>query len=156
MKFRTTSLYALLVVFVTVGLSACSQEKQDPSGQISVIMFKNPGCQCCEKWASYLKENGFSVSIEAPENMPAVKRQNGVPYTLESCHTALIGDYVVEGHVPQEDIRKLLKEQPEARGIAVPGMPVGSPGMEVPGTQPDSYDVYLFGGDGGPTVFSSH
>lgn len=102
--------FALMVVFLMAGFSACSQDKQSEteSEEISAIMFKNPGCKCCDKWATYLKQNGFSVSIEEPENMPAVKRANNIPYTMESCHTALIGDYVVEGHVPQEDIRKLL------------------------------------------------
>lgn len=141
---------------MTMVATACSQDKQDEPEEITAIMFKNPGCQCCDKWASYLQQHGFSVSIEEPQNMPAVKRGNGIPYTMGSCHTALIGDYVVEGHVPQEDIRKLLKEQPDARGIAVPEMPVGTPGMEIPGRPAEAYDVYLFGGEGGTTVFSSY
>lgn len=152
------TLSALMIVFLMFSLSACSEDKQSEAGseEISAIMFKNPTCQCCDKWAVYLEQNGFSVSVEEPANMSAVKRANGIPYTMESCHTALIGGYVVEGHVPHEDIRKMLEEQPEATGIAVPGMPIGSPGMETPGKPAESYNVYLFGGGGNPTVFSTH
>lgn len=150
--------FTLMAVILVTGLSACSQDRQPntDSEEISAIMFKNPDCKCCDKWAVYLEQHGFSVSVETPDNMQAVKMANNIPYTMGSCHTALIGDYVVEGHVPQEAIRKLLDEQPDAAGIAVPGMPIGSPGMETPGQPAESYNVYLFGGQGNPTVFTKH
>lgn len=117
-------------------------------------MYKNPGCQCCTKWAEHLEQNGFEVTEEPTPALAAIKSKYDVPYDLGACHTAIIGDYVVEGHVPAEDIKNLLNKRPDALGLAVPGMPIGSPGME--GTPEESYNVYLFGGQGNPTVYARH
>lgn len=130
---------------------------ESASGKMEVVMYKNPGCQCCTKWAALMNEDKFAV-IETPiPNLMEVKREKGVPPRFESCHTAMVGDYFVEGHVPIEDVNRLLEEKPEgAIGLTVPGMPIGSPGMEVPGRAADNYDVYLVKADGTTEVFASH
>jgi hypothetical protein len=109
----------------------------------SVLVFRNPTCGCCHKWVDHLIANGFDVTVRDAPNMKPIKDSLGVPAELASCHTAQIGSYVVEGHVPAVAIKKLLSEKPEGRGLAVPGMPIGSPGME--GGAPETYDVFLFG-----------
>jgi hypothetical protein len=109
-----------------------------------VAVTKDPTCGCCEKWVDHLRESGFEVTVtEGPVN--PLKVRLGVPRDLASCHTAQVGGYVVEGHVPAGAIKRLLVERPEGTGLAVPRMPVGSPGMEVEGMEPDTYDVTLFG-----------
>ena len=116
-------------------------------GRPTVAVTKDPSCGCCEKWVSHLREAGFAVTVtEGPVN--PVKARLGVPRDLASCHTAQIGGYVVEGHVPAGAIKRLLAEKPKGTGLAVPGMPVGSPGMEVEGMEPDTYEVTLFGPEG--------
>jgi hypothetical protein len=114
----------------------------------SVKVVKDPNCGCCNDWVEHLRTSGFSVTVEDTAQLNRIKARLGVPRDLSSCHTAEVGGYVVEGHVPASAIRRLLAERPNARGLAVPGMPVGSPGMEVPGTPPDTYDVVLFGPSG--------
>ena len=140
-----------LVLLLVAGISACSQEKQ-PNAEtkhssaaktVSVTMYKNPNCQCCSKWATYLENNGFSVEEIPTDTLASVKKQKGVPNELGACHTAMIDGYVIEGHVPVEAINKLLKERPKAKGIAVPGMPAQSPGMA---EEPGAVDVYFFNG----------
>lgn len=121
---------------------------------ISVTMYKNFGCQCCTRWATHLEDNGFQVSERSVETLSKIKSENYIPQNLQSCHTALIDGYVVEGHVPASDILKFLQDRPEAIGLAVPGMPIGSPGME--GNYRETYQVYLFKSDGEIKVFSKH
>ena len=113
----------------------------------AMVVFRDPTCGCCHKWVDYLTANGFSVSVRdaTRAGMREIKARLGVPADLASCHTAEIGPYVVEGHVPAAAIRRLLAEKPAGRGLAVPGMPIGSPGME--GGTPETYDVMLFGAD---------
>ena len=104
----------------------------------------SPWCGCCAAWGDHMRDAGFSVRVTEMEDLAALKARYGVTAELASCHTALIGGYVVEGHVPAADVARLLKERPEATGLAVPGMPVGSPGMEM-GSEQDPYEVVLFG-----------
>jgi len=134
-----------------------SSVTQLASDKIEVVMYKNPGCECCTKWAALMNQDQFEV-IERPiPNIIEVKREKGVPPRFESCHTAMVGEYFVEGHVPIEDVNRLLKEKPEgAIGLSVPGMPVGSPGMEVPGRQADKFDVFLVKEDGTTEIFASY
>lgn len=108
-----------------------------------LVVFRDPGCGCCHKWVEHLEANGFTATVHDAPSMKAVKARLGVPPEIASCHTAEIGGYVIEGHVPAVAIRRLLAERPEGRGLAVPGMPVGSPGME--GGEPETYEVLLFG-----------
>jgi hypothetical protein len=114
------------------------------------ILYKNPNCSCCENYAAYLRSNGYSVTIQPSHDLALINRQNGVPPELEGCHTTLIGGYVVEGHVPVEMINRLLAEHPNIRGISIPGMPMGVPGMEGPKDAPIAvYEIT----DGKPAVY---
>ncbi len=125
------------------------------AGTPAIIAYRNPGCGCCEKWAEQLKAAGFDVSMQDDADLSARRAAAGVPDELEGCHTALMGDYVIEGHVPLADIQRLLTEKPQIRGIAVPGMPMGSPGMEM-GEMRDAYDVVAFATDGTRSVFTKY
>jgi hypothetical protein len=114
-------------------------------GQI-VTVHKHPKCGCCLGWVKHLEQAGFTVKVGETTNLTAVKKRLGVPDDLISCHTAQVGGYVLEGHVPAAALQRLLAEKPNAVGLAVPGMPLGSPGMEGPG-KPEKFDVVLFGPD---------
>lgn len=123
---------------------------------INAIMYKDPGCTCCADWAEHLRHEGFTVIEKKMENMEAVKQYYGVPGKLASCHTAVIDGYVIEGHVPADDIKRLLKEKPKVAGLTAPGMPQQSPGMQKPGLKPKNYDVLSFDKDGNSKVFSHY
>ncbi len=105
---------------------------------------RDPSCGCCGGWVAHVKAAGFPVEVIEAADVAPLKARLGVPDALVACHTAEVGGYVVEGHVPADAIKRLLVERPQAKGLAVAGMPVGSPGMEVPGTAPDIYEVVLF------------
>ncbi len=122
-----------------------------------VEVWRSPTCQCCGAWVKHLEKNGFAVKVSAatPSMLDRIKRQAGIGESLEACHTAKIGPYVIEGHVPAADIERLLSERPDALGLAVPGMPVGSPGMEQ-GDKTEPYDVLLIKKDGTTEVFARH
>ncbi len=109
---------------------------------------RDPACGCCGGWIAHVKAAGFSVDEIQSADVAPLKTKLGVPVELSSCHTAEIGGYAIEGHVPADAIKRLLAEKPQAKGLAVGGMPTGSPGMEVPGTPPETYDVVLFSADG--------
>ena len=120
----------------------------------SVKVYKSPTCGCCTKWVDHLRENGFIVeTVDVPDVAP-IKARNGVPSRLAACHTALVDGYFVEGHVPASDVHRLLDERPPIAGLSVPGMPIGSPGME--GPNPEVYQVLAVRADGGTSVFSIH
>lgn len=121
----------------------------------AVTVYKSATCGCCKLWVTHLKDNGFPTTAEDVADLGAVKKKHGVPEALHSCHTALIDGYVVEGHVPADLIDRLLAERPQVAGIAVPGMPIGSPGMEVPGRAADRYQVLTFDRTGRTTVFAT-
>ncbi len=120
-----------------------------------MVVYKSPTCSCCSKWVEHLRKSGFRVEVHDESEMSLVKTRLGVPEELASCHTAIINGYVIEGHVPADDIKQLLATRPKAKGLAVPGMPAGSPGMEM-GTEVDSYNVMLIGDGQAPSVFSHH
>lgn len=119
-----------------------------------LAVFKNPSCGCCTAWVDHLKAFGFGVTVTEVSDTAGPRRLAGIPEQFGSCHTARVAGYAIEGHVPAADIRRLLKERPKAIGLAVPGMPLGSPGMEVPGGQRDRYDVMLIERDGTTRVWS--
>ena len=123
---------------------------------VAVTVYKDPNCGCCAKWVEHMAAAGFATTVKDTGDLDAVKQRHGVPASLQSCHTALVGQYVVEGHVPAADVQRLLREKPAVRGIAVPGMPVGSPGMEVPGRHADRYEVVAFLRDGSTRPFARH
>jgi len=112
---------------------------------LSIKVYKSPTCGCCANWIKHLEAAGFNVEVENSEAMAMVKAEAGVPVQLQSCHTAKIGDYVFEGHVPIETIVRFMEEKPDVQGLAVPGMPVGAPGMEM-GDRVDPFDVIAFDG----------
>ncbi len=111
----------------------------------NLIVTKDPDCGCCEGWVEHMRAAGFRVEVVAVTEIGEVKARLGVPQDLAACHTAEIDGYVIEGHVPAEAVKRLLNEKPNAKGLAVPGMPLGSPGMEVRGVDPSIYEVVLFG-----------
>ena len=116
-----------------------------------VTVTKDPSCGCCEGWADHIRAAGFPVKIVESADVDSLKRRLRVPAQLASCHTAEVEGYVIEGHVPATALRRLLAERPVAMGLALPGMPAGSPGMEVPGVEPERYAVILFGPAGQQT-----
>ncbi|NUO65628.1 MAG: DUF411 domain-containing protein [Gemmatimonadaceae bacterium] len=119
-----------------------------------LVVYKTPTCGCCKAWVERMKDAGFAVEVHDLPDLSAMKSDAGIPEELQACHTARIGGYVIEGHVPAADIRRLLAERPAVTGIATPGMPMGSPGMEA--AYKDHYDVMTFGGSGKQAVFASH
>ena len=120
----------------------------------AVEVFKSPYCGCCGKWVEHLRQNGFQVNTHDVEDVTAARKKMGMPDRLGSCHTAKIGGYVVEGHVPAADIQRLLRDKPKALGLAVPSMPPGSPGME--SAKPMPYQTLLVRTDGTTQVFAQH
>lgn len=134
-------------------LSAALFSGASYAAETTIDVYKSPTCGCCTKWIDHLHSNGFTVRAHDTGNNAARERA-GVPVALGSCHTALVNGYVIEGHVPAQDIKRLLKQRPKAIGLTVPGMPAGSPGMEGPRSEP--YNVLLIGQQGGTTVYSRH
>ena len=121
----------------------------------TMTVYKSPTCGCCAKWVEHVEKHGFEVKVVPTADMAAVKAKAGVPDALRSCHTTIVGGYVVEGHVPAADIKRLLAQKPRAKGIAVAGMPMGSPGMEH-GHHREPYATMLIGKDGKASVFAKH
>ena len=121
----------------------------------TVTVYKSPSCNCCAEWVTHMREQGFPVEIQSRFNVKPVKRKVGVPSSLAACHTAVVNNYVVEGHVPAKDVKQLLHENPKVRGLSVPGMPVGSPGMER-GNRVEPYEVLTFTPAGDTTVFARY
>lgn len=133
----------LLALVSLVGAVAIILSQRDASLKTEIVVYKSPTCGCCTKWEEHLRQAGFEVVSHKVDNINGVKAQQGVPDSLWSCHTAVVNGYVVEGHVPASSIKKLLKEKPaNVAGLSVPGMPIGSPGME--GPNPENYDVLTF------------
>lgn len=119
-----------------------------------ISVYKDPTCGCCGKWAEHLRANGFEVVIQATKDLTGYRKKFGVPESLASCHTAVVDGYAIEGHVPAREIQRLLKGRPSAKGLAVPGMPMGSPGMEAAKTQ--AYSVLLFDASGRSQVYQTY
>ena len=140
----------LALMAAPLALVACAQAT---AATIDVV--KSPNCGCCAEWVEYLRINGFTVRVTDTEDLNPVAHRHGVPDALRSCHTATVDGYALEGHVPVEDIRRLLEERPQAAGLAVPGMPIGSPGMEQ-GDRRQPYATILFQRDGRQRVFAQH
>jgi hypothetical protein len=121
-----------------------------------ITVYKSSTCGCCAKWVDHLRANGFDPRVHDEEDMDAIKDQMGVPKGVRSCHTALVGKFLIEGHVPAGDIQRLLKEHPAVAGLAVPGMPSSAPGMAVPGAPAEPYEVVSFTSDGAGPVYARH
>jgi hypothetical protein len=151
LKFIPSAALAVGLVAAT-GFQAFSAQRS--AGTITIQ--RDPGCGCCLKWVSYLEQAGFTATVTESSEMAAIKKSKGVPDAARSCHTGTIDGYVVEGHVPAADIKRMLKERPAIVGIGVPGMPAGSPGMEVASGLVQPFDVVAFDKAGRLTVFASH
>lgn len=136
-----------------VEASTAQRPAATPAGATLVTVYKSPTCGCCTKWVEHLQQSGFAVEVHDTADVQPVKARYGLPGNLASCHTALVGGYVVEGHVPADVIRRLLRERPQVAGVAIPGMPMGSPGME--GPYKDDYDVVSFTRGGATEVYES-
>lgn len=145
---RNTLAGALMALVVSVSAQA-------GEALATVTVYKSPSCGCCDDWVRHLEDHDFEVDVRDTQNLNPIKEEAGLTPALASCHTAFVDGYVIEGHVPAGDIRRLLQEAPDARGLSVPGMPVGSPGMEM-GDRQDAYQVLLFNEQGQSKVFSSY
>lgn len=143
---------ALFALTLTTGAATPSSDTAPKQTKITV--YKDPSCGCCKNWIEHLKKHGYAVDAKDTPDMAAVKRTLGVPDALTACHTAVVNGYLIEGHVPATDIARLLKEKPKVAGLAVPGMPMGSPGMEGPRQQ--HYQVISFDKSGKTKVFASY
>ena len=151
---------AIVVLALVTSVTAADQSRRPAAPQkaasMAVTVYKSPTCGCCAKWVDHMRANGFAVSVFDLADVQPIKAKHGVPGTLTSCHTGLVGGYVIEGHIPAATVKKLLVERPAIAGLAVPNMPMGSPGMEGPaGIRPRPYDVIAFDKKGGTRVFST-
>ncbi len=143
--FKTRPLIIAVALFAAIPLAQAAER---------VEVFKSPYCGCCEKWVEHMRKAGFDVVTKDVNDVPAARKLAGMPDRFGSCHTAKVGGYVVEGHVPAADVQRLLREKPKAVGLAAPGMPQGSPGMET--NHPQPYDTLLVQADGSYKVFAKH
>lgn len=152
------SLLMMLAVAATAALGLGSPADAASKASPAIEVWKSPTCGCCQKWADYLTENGFTVSTRNTTRsmLNRIKQQVGIAPKLASCHTALIDGYTIEGHVPAADIKRLLRERPDAVGLSVPDMPLGSPGMEQPDGKTEPYEVLLVKNDGSTEIFARH
>jgi hypothetical protein len=146
-------------LFLAVALAMASPAAHAPQKTAAdkphMLVYKSPTCGCCAKWVEYMQANGFTAAVTNMPDVTPVKITHKLPPRLASCHTTLINGYVIEGHVPVEDVRRLLKEKPaNVAGLAAPGMPAGSPGMDVPNSPP--YDVLAFDKAGATRVYATH
>ncbi|MDX2268957.1 MAG: DUF411 domain-containing protein [Bryobacter sp.] len=126
-----------------------------PQAKPKMVVYKTATCGCCGKWVEHVQAAGFDAKVVTVAATAAARKNAGIPEAYASCHTAVVGGYAIEGHVPATDILRLLKEKPKAKGLAVPGMPIGSPGMEA-GARKDTYQTFLIQADGSTKVFAKH
>jgi hypothetical protein len=149
----------LFKLFLIIGLFIVNADVKAEGGEISkpvdIVVYRSPSCGCCGKWLGHLKESNFNVKDIVTSDVQAIKSKYGVPDAMASCHTALVEGYVIEGHVPANDINALLKTKPKVAGIAVPDMPAGTPGMEM-GDKKDPYQVISFDNEKHYQVFNSY
>ena len=160
MKLVAQILLAVGVFSFSAGMYAAEPANEASSAASvealpKVDVHKSPSCGCCGAWVEHLRKHGFEVTTHNVDNLGPIKERVGVPYGMGSCHTAEVGGYFVEGHVPAEEVLRLLKEKPRAKGLTVPGMPIGSPGMEQ-GSRKQPYDVHLVHEDGTTSVYAKY
>jgi hypothetical protein len=144
-----------LAIALLVNASFVFAESKQAEESVDIVVHRSPTCSCCGKWVEHLKQNNFSVKDIVSDDVQAIKNKYGVTQELASCHTAIVKGYVIEGHVPANDIRTLLKNKPDVVGITVPGMPSGTPGMEMGGRK-DAYQVISFDKKNQSQVFNSY
>jgi hypothetical protein len=144
----------VLLPLGVAALAAVLAGAAQPAPPVKLTVYKSPSCTCCSRWVDHMRKKGFEVTAIDQEDVTPFKREVGVPAALESCHTGVVEGYVIEGHVPAADVRRLLAGRPKVVGLAVPGMVTGSPGME--GGTPEAYDVVAFDAKGRTSQFARH
>ena len=152
MLIRTVMALLCLMIFGPYSLAADKLPTRQFGKEVTV--YKSPTCGCCAGWAEYLRRNGFRVSVVDQYDLSQIRARYGIGRELQSCHTAVVDSYAIEGHVPADDIWRLIAEKPDASGLTAPGMPTMSPGMQ--SIEPKGYDVLLFGPDADASVYSSY
>lgn len=157
-KGRSRFILAAMTLTVLLGLALFvgAFKSESAHAEADIRVYKNASCGCCGKWVEHLEASGLVADVEDVDDVQPLKMQFGVPAELASCHTAKIGGYFIEGHVPVDAIKRLLAEKPDIAGLAVPGMPIGSPGMEMPGRAAEAYEVFAVDRSGRTSVFSQH
>jgi hypothetical protein len=146
-----TKAAGLALIFVTgAGVSACSDAS---ASETEMTVYATPTCGCCGAWIEHMRENGFAVEVVYRDDLSSVRAEHKLPRELTSCHLGVVDGFAVEGHVPAQVVRRLLRERPEVLGIAAPGMPAGSPGMELPDGSRTSYEVFTYDETGPVGVF---
>jgi hypothetical protein len=157
MKRDPVRTIALAVAFIALALTTAAVRTSPVdtgAKKPTITVYKDPGCGCCKKWIEHLVRHGYRVDAKDTRDMTEIKRTLGIPEGVTACHTAVVNGYLIEGHVPADDIARLLTEKPKVAGLAVPGMPMGSPGMDGPVTQ--HYQVLSFDKNGKTKVFATH
>lgn len=150
------NVYILITTFIGLaGVSVALWSLTNSTTGPQVVVYKSPTCQCCNKWIAHLEQNGFKVTAKNTRNVKSIKEKYGIKHNFSACHTAVIAGYFVEGHVPAQSIHRLLSEKPDIKGITVPGMPIGSPGMEQ-GTRKQPYNVLAIDVDGSTAIYESY
>jgi hypothetical protein len=152
MKILNIFFLAIILLIFNTGIKA---ETLSTSKPVDIVVYRSPTCECCGRWLGHLKKNNFNVKEIVTDDVQAIKDKYGVSEAMASCHTAIVDGYVIEGHVPANDIMKLLKTKPKIVGIAVPGMPSGTPGMEM-GDRKDAYSVMSFDKENHYEIFHSY
>ncbi|MBM4200195.1 MAG: DUF411 domain-containing protein [Gammaproteobacteria bacterium] len=150
-----TTLVALCATVAGAEPGFWDQPTEALSAPVEIVVYRSPSCGCCGKWLDHVRRHGFAVQDIKGDDMDALKRRLGIPEKLKSCHTGIVGGYLIEGHVPAADIKRLLRTRPDLAGISVPGMPVGPPGMEM-GSRKDPFTVLGFAKDGRTSVFTDY
>ena len=164
--FLSKMTLSLIIMASMLSISACKEapktqspdqnQEQNTANRFAITVYHSPTCGCCSKWIDHLKENNFKINSIETTDMEAIKKKYAIPDSLGSCHTGVIGDYFIEGHVPAKDIKRLLKDKPEnIAGLSVPQMPIGTPGMEM-GEQKDDFSVFAFSKTGQSHVFKRY
>jgi hypothetical protein len=142
---------AAIAVFAAATATIVAQTKPSPT---PLVVYKTATCGCCAKWVEHMEANGFNARVVNVDDTSGERAKAGVPARLGSCHTAIAGGYAIEGHVPAADVKRVLREKPAIAGLAAPGMPAGSPGMDVPNSPP--FDVIAFDKNGNTRVYATH
>ena len=137
-------------------LQASPDNATKAASKHTLVVYASPQCGCCGDWVEHMEDNGFKTEMRRVNNINEIKKEAGLPRQLASCHTAFINDYLIEGHVPAKDVKRLLREEPQAAGLSVPRMPMGSPGMEIEGRGRDAFDVILFQRNGTQSIYESY
>jgi hypothetical protein len=157
MKFKAVLAVTFLLAGLAGAIGYATQSAKPAQGTLSMVVYKTPTCGCCSIWVEHMRSNGFTVDARdvSQQELNAIKAKHLVPASLHSCHTGLVNGYAIEGHIPAAEVRRFVTAKPAAAGLAVPGMPLGSPGMEAPGAKPRPYTVLTFDRQGKTEVFAT-